>query len=373
MKNNYKLRFNISEISIILFVILIINLVYFYFNLPRLGEDSSRYIYAAEALLSGQPLEPRAQSYFGYIFFIAIAKILGLNNSGIVFLQILLFCVATYYLYLIGILIDSKKVGLLAAIIYGFNLDLIKWNLYILTETLYISLVIITIYYFLLLLNDQRTLKNYFFLIGLAILLLVTRPNGLVIVPILSIYLAVRMYGFLKIIMISSAIFLICLLSFLFYFQNYFNVLQDVAPINSIYNGVIIWGYSNWNLTMPIHSTTESSIFSFFIYLFTNLPYILELFFYRVIIELGHIRPFYSFLHNIVVGGSLLIIYTLAIYGYINRIKSVNTEFINLYIFINIIIIAFTYSDWDGRFLNYFLPFIFLYSSIGLKYLIKFK
>jgi hypothetical protein len=83
----------------------------------------------------------------------------------------------------------------------------------------------------------------------------------------------------------------------------------------------------------------------------------------RIFIELVHVRPFYSFRHNLVLLLSLPFLYLLALMGLkVNRERSL-THLILLAVGSQLFVVAITFADSDGRFLLYVLPLVCLFSS----------
>lgn len=81
---------------------LLLNLAIFASYGIRLGGDSPRYIDGAVRLLSNQPLAANQVGYYGYIAVIALNQALGLDNAGVVLLQLLVSAFALYCLYSLG-------------------------------------------------------------------------------------------------------------------------------------------------------------------------------------------------------------------------------------------------------------------------------
>jgi hypothetical protein len=85
----------------------------------------------------------------------------------------------------------------------------------------------------------------------------------------------------------------------------------------------------------------------------------------RVAAEFGHVRPFYSKLHNTALLLFLPTIYASAVYGFYKlRTEPLVLLVIAIVLYHTLIIAAF-FADWDGRFLLYIFPLIGVLSSSG--------
>jgi hypothetical protein len=85
----------------------------------------------------------------------------------------------------------------------------------------------------------------------------------------------------------------------------------------------------------------------------------------RVAAEFGHVRPFYSTLHNIAILLFLPPIYGFALYGFYQRRNEPLALLIIAIVLYHTLIIAAFFADWDCRFLLHFFPLIGVLSSSG--------
>lgn len=101
------------------------------------------------------------------------------------------------------------KIGLIAAILFGFHPDLIEISAMLMTETLYLFWIVLAIYFFVKLFNEPDKLK---FSVLLALSLGITvlnRPSAALFLPIILIfYLIQKRY---KAMMIFLLLFILCL------------------------------------------------------------------------------------------------------------------------------------------------------------------
>ena len=85
----------------------------------------------------------------------------------------------------------------------------------------------------------------------------------------------------------------------------------------------------------------------------------------RIWTGLAHVRPFYSFRHNLAIAATLPLLYLLAIIGFIGQRSRLITWATLTIIGAHLTLIGLTWADWDGRFLLYVLPLMTLYSAVG--------
>lgn len=148
-----------------------------------------------------------------YEYFLAgVYQIFGRHIEIVWILQALLHAITAYLIFLICREIfreNSKKIGLIAAILFGFHPDLIEISAMLMTETLYLFWIVLAIYFFVKFFNEPDKLKFSVLLalsLGIAVL---NRPSAALFLPIILIfYLIQKRY---KAMMIFLLLFILCL------------------------------------------------------------------------------------------------------------------------------------------------------------------
>ena len=86
--------------------------------------------------------------------------------------------------------------------------------------------------------------------------------------------------------------------------------------------------------------------------------------FYKVFFFFGHIRPFYSQVHNLII---MLVLYPCYLFAILTLkkypIEQSAKVFICTFILSQAAVVALYMEDWDGRFLLPVIPFVFLLAS----------
>jgi Dolichyl-phosphate-mannose-protein mannosyltransferase len=107
------------------------------------GGDSLRYVDGTDRVFHHVELVGKQRSYSGYIIFLVFLRYLHLSNVGVVTIQICLAAVAGLALYELAKHLAGRMAGLLAAVLFLINPDIFRWNLFVLTDALYIDFVIL--------------------------------------------------------------------------------------------------------------------------------------------------------------------------------------------------------------------------------------
>ncbi|HXK80900.1 MAG TPA: hypothetical protein PLO05_01925 [Bacteroidales bacterium] len=389
MKKYFKrienLLYNQSSLltGIILFIILS---VFFYLNISNYSSgsisngqqgikywlDTERYLEAADNILSGVPLQGREVQFSGYILILAFIKLLKLPLVSIVIIQIIVAIIAAFLMFRIIIQItESKIAALLSIFLFLCNPFITKWHLYILTESLYTSLILI----YLITLYYAITNKNYYNYILTFILLLITisiRPNAWLLLPLSFVFIIIysnwRKYTKITLSILIPISFILILAGI----SEINKSIMITTPIDNLENGITVWGHNELNLNMPKDSVINRTDWTAgFSYVLKHPLASTKLACMRIWYSIIHIRPFHSVEYKTHVLIWILPAYLLTIIALVKfwRRKLIKLGF--WFIATHLIVIALSYAEHDSRFDIYILPIFYLISGISLGLLIQ--
>lgn len=389
MKKYFKrienLLYNQSSLltGIILFLILS---VFFYLNISNYSSgsisngqqgikywlDTERYLEAADNILSGIPLQDREVQFSGYILILAFIKLLKIPLVSIVIIQIIVAIIAAFLMFRIIIQItESKIAALLSIFLFLCNPFITKWHLYILTESLYTSLILI----YLITLYYAITNKNYYNYILTFILLLITisiRPNAWLLLPLSFVFIIIysnwRKYTKITLSILIPISFILILAEI----SEINKSIMITTPIDNLENGITVWGHNELNLNMPKDSVINRTDWTAgFSYVLKHPLASTKLACMRIWYSIIHIRPFHSVEYKTHVLIWILPAYLLTIIALVKfwRRKLIKLGF--WFIATHLIVIALSYAEHDSRFDIYILPIFYLISGISLGLLIQ--
>jgi len=325
--------------------------------------DSELYLSDAKNLLAGQWPQGRGMWYLSYSSFLAFVFLLGGSNSTIILLQVLLSGVAALCLYKISVLVTgSASEAFLTVFFYLSWLKIHEWNTILYTESLFTSCSIIC----LALLMRSKHYWQYVVVFVLTLFTFFVRPTGFAFLIGLIFYLVFLVKNKMDkrllvstIVVVSVAIFLLgCYM------------LEEADLIDSYARGEVIYPNISVGLEIPadlIIPTKNAPAFArLFAFAFDNPVYFAKLSFYKLILFIGNVKPYFSPIHNSIIVFILYPIYIFAIIGYYRFGKTQYEKyFIIGYVASLALTISLTSENWDGRFLVPVLPFIFLLASHG--------
>jgi hypothetical protein len=338
--------------------------------------DSPRYLSYAHKLLSqGQWYRTHDIWYFSYVLYVAFIFWVGGCEKFIVGGQVILSGIALYFLYHSAILLTQKRiVGLLAVFFYLLWFKISAWNFYILTESLYASMICITLYFIIQI--PTQSSSYYFGVLPLVLFTAMARPTGIALLGaflLMGFSILHQKYRFSWQKICLASMVLLC--GFYFLLNR---MLQTFVIVENYAMGEIVFGVtqyhsyrfwltvSNENLIVP--STQLAPIDRLFWFVIYNPIYFFKLASFKLFWFLGHIKPYYSLKHNLFIMAVLYPLYFFCIKGilYLKKIKPLQ-HFMISYVTLHCLIIMFNNEDWDGRFIISILPVVFLMASVGMK------
>jgi 4-amino-4-deoxy-L-arabinose transferase-like glycosyltransferase len=324
------------------------------------GGDSLRYVGEANRVFHHVGLVGKQRSYSGYILFFALLRYLHLSSVWVATVQIFVAALSGLALYELAKHLAGRMAGLLATILFLLNPDIFRWNLFVLTDALYIDFVILACWAIWKASGSLLT-KTLFF----AVVLFASsiRPNGWALPLIAVTYWILRQTKnrMAKLILLATVF-----ISFgygLSRVQFFVSGIENESPLRALTNNVIVWGYPHSFGEAPDSESVDWTKLG--LRVVRNPVSTMRLAGLRVAVEFAHVRPFYSKVHNIALVLFLPAIYISAIYGFCQLRNEPLVLLMVSIIFYHTLVIAAFFADWDGRFLLYIFPLIGVLSSSG--------
>jgi len=331
----------------------------------RAGGDTPRYVEGA-ANLGHRPLEGMQRLFPGYIALLAASTAAGFGAGGVVALQIVMAAVATVLLYELGRRVAYPSVGIIAAGLFVLNVDIARWHAYILTDSLYISLVVVAAY--AIHIASERGGWRYAAAAAALVAAALVRPHGRLLAIAAAVYWVARRPSHAsRAVAVAAAVALIGAAAI-----TARGALRAEAesPGRWLGEGVVIWADPESRLPMPGETgaltaagATSAAPLAYAVRhpLATS-----RLAASRIGLELLHARRFYSTAHNAAVVVTLGPTYVLAVLGFL-RLRDRPLAWLLAGIAgLHFLMVAATFADWDGRFLLYVLPLLDLFAAAGL-------
>ena len=337
------------------------------------GCDSERYLGGAENLCQGKGIEGYRNAYIGYMAIIALGKILGIGLQFTLLFQIVFTFLASIAFYdLIKSITKSKTAGILGACFYLSSPYIVTWVLFIHTESLYSSMLVISAWT-LNKVHQKQTFVNYLILLITIVFTSTLRPNGWSLIPISLFFIIQHSHLLFR---SKIIIYLSILIGFIFVmnYSPWFSKKRELDGLHQlIRTGQIICDKKTYHLPMPKESfSNKNDLIESFIYIVKHPFYFIKLATLRVASELFPIyRPWLTIKFIIRFNLWMLPTYFFTLVSFYFMKKQIGLKIIISFLFAHILIIALSFSEREFRFLTQMLPLFYLAGTCGLYFIIQ--
>ena len=350
--------------------LLVLWLIIHAYMVARLGiiatGDAEKYNEEAIYFLqTGAFTENRFWLYSFYVLCRAFFIYLGIPLVGMYLFQLVLNGLATICFYQLAYKITgTMQQSLMATALLIICFTYQRWTVFMITESLFCSLIIIFSWAFFVL--PRAWQGKYFLLLITFVPLLFTRPSGLY--------------------------FLLILIPVIFYLFRKRNKSRNSIPIIAgilfLFTGLVLFGLRNATMLDFVKPFAENNVLCYIPelppageyqpggnpvqnileYVINNPVHTLWLMFKRFLSYWGMLRSHYSFGHNLSLALFFYPIYLLALFGIPlawkrNRVFTIYS--ISIFIVFTLSVLL-TCDDWNNRFIMPLLPFIFILAAMGI-------
>ena len=300
--------------------------------------DSTFYFNAASHVTELSSFE---SLYSGYIYLIFFSQII--SNSGIlmVAIQAIFVITAAYAMFSLAQDYGGSLASWVAVSFYLLAPMLSQWTRYILTESIFYSLIVIGL--------RLATLKSNWSgaaIIPLTVLLTTLRPNGVLIgCAVLTIFVLEKLREPSKRIFLIFSIWIFC---------GFFLLSGGGESQGSFFEktleGNVVFGVKELNFDMPQPDSLDRSNFAYAKYIFDNPIPNVEIGLLRIFWELKQFRPWYSASLNLFLMVTMASFFLFSFIGLIKIWRKPLLKAITILTLPSAILIALTWAIWEGRF-----------------------
>jgi hypothetical protein len=362
-------------LAIIIIVWAIIQFYFIYHHGIITTGEAEKYIAEAHTFLSTGTLSaPKYWFYFVQISLLAIAFKTGLGYSFALIVQLLFNALATYSFYRLISRLFPYQTAIAGTLLLLLNYPFQEFNVYLQTESFFYSFTILFSSYVLQL--SKLTLLRFTGIVAALAILCITRPTGILFVPVTFIYL---FFAFLKHINTKLKItFTIAVTLVVTWALNGLlgsgGDLDFMLPYREEH---IICGLPTLNQPASIDTATNgNSLYGLAYYITHNFSQFCRLALLKCKSFFTMVRPYYNTGHNILLAVYFYPIYVFALSG-INWWRRHNASrliYLSGSILITLCTTLLTCDDWHNRWLLSISPYLLLLALPAInKLLLMFK
>ncbi len=329
--------------------------------------EATKYIdQANNVLLNGGYSAPKYFFYSTLIFIIVFFIKIGGGFAAVVGFQIALNGVATYCLFKLGKAVAQNSVSAyITTLLFIVFIPLQSWNTYLYTESLFISLSIFFIYFVHR--YPPFTIRNFAIGLFFLILLVLTRPFGvLYMLPFLIYALVISQKTFRIILSVAT----IAGIAVFFALINYaFQGGEDMDAMKPFKESHIICFMPTANASPLNVRETGKPVSDMFHYIIHTPGHFTGLMVKRLVSFFILPKPYFSLRHNMLLTGIIIPTYLFALIAvWKRRIQNRLTLFLGLIVLIYAVGTTFQCNDYHNRFIMPVFSIILLFTGAGIAY-----
>ncbi|OQP54237.1 hypothetical protein A4H97_22330 [Niastella yeongjuensis] len=333
--------------------------------------EPEKYITEGHGFLATGTLSaPKYWLYFTQIGLLAIAFKTGLGYSFALVVQLLFSALATWSFYqLLGRLFPYET-AFIGTLLLLLNYPFQEFNVYLQTESIFYSFTILFSTY-MLQLSKLTPLRFTGILTALAILC-ITRPTGILFVPVAFIYL---FFAFLKNMDIKLKIAITCTVAviFIWVLNTLLGSGGDLDFMLPYREEHIICGFPTLNQPAAIDSTSNgNSVYGLLYYITHNFSQFSRLALFKCKSFFALMRPYYSTGHNILLAAYFYPLYALAILSinWWRKHQAYPLLYVSGLILITLGTTLLTCDDWHNRWFLTISPYLLLLALPAINKLV---
>jgi hypothetical protein len=327
-------------------------------------EEAVKYTYEAGYFAEhGAFSQPKYIFYSGYIFFRIICDAIGAGDVGMYVIQLLVNALAVICFYKLILKLSGKyQAAVFGTLLLILCIPYQKWTAYLFTESIFFSLVLI--YTYVLFATFQNRYTKPVLAIVLLLLLIITRPTGMLVIPATFAFISYHLFLNKKKIL-AFAIWLPGIAGLLLLVDAAMKGKGEFDFIKPFIEEHIVCGVPESAATGNVGNGDSLRIL--LLYISQHFIDFMQLAFRRLISFFGLIRTYYSAMHNLLLIAGFYPIYVLSTFGIRYMYRSMRSFFI----FSVVLVATFAFSvmltcdDWHNRFIMPVMPIIFIYAAVG--------
>ena len=333
------------------------------------GLEAEKYIEQGNLLYkTGELSEPKYIFYLPVILLVYFCRLTDVPVHFIVLVQVILFAIALFYFYKLGKNIGNKTIAFYSTALLILFIPLQIWNFYLYSDSIFISLTII--FTCLVYMYGERGSKGIIIILLFLFLLIFSRPNGMLFIPPLIIFLLFKTWQSRQLRILCMALSLFFMISLYFLMNMAFRGGGDLDILKPFVEEHIICFIPTKTTGTNIDIVkTENPLNDLFYYIIHNPIHFLRLTALKLFSFFNLTRSYYSTAHNIFLLIFIIPVYFFSFIGLVKFSKSDRNSslFILSLLVLYPLAISFQCDDWHSRFTMIIMPYLILFGVHGFE------
>lgn len=331
--------------------------------------EAEKYVTQGNLLYeTGKLSDTKYIFYLPVILLVYLCRLFDTSYLPVVLVQVALSGLSLFYFYKLSANIGNKSIAFYSSLLLALFIPLQVWNFYLYSDSIFISLTII--YTYLIYTYGTKGIKGTVVILLFLLLLLFSRPHGLLFIPPTIIYLLLRNQTRLALVS-SIGLCLLLFIGMYILLNTAFTGGEDMDAMKPFIEEHII-------CFVPLKPEgadldivkTASPVNDIFYYIFHNPLHFLKFTFLKLHSFFNMTRSYYSTGHNILLSLLLIPVYLFGLIGFFRFIKPFKkfTLFLASLLILYPLGATFQCDDWHSRFTLVVFPYFILLACIGASF-----
>ncbi len=329
--------------------------------------EAEKYVRQGNLLYdTGELSNTKYLFYLPVILLVYLCRLIGVSYHFVVLVQVLLSAYSLFCFYKLAKGIGNEWVAFFSSALLAVFVPLQVWNFYLYSDSIFISLTIIFTY--VVYRQGSRGAAGTIAIALFLVLLIFSRPNGLLLVPPTIVYLLFRKQTKNRL-LLSGAISAVLLLGMYILLNTLFTGGEDMDAMKPFIEEHIICfvpmnpGGANLNIVQ-----TSNPVNDIFYYIVHNPLHFSKFAVLKLFSFFNLTRSYYSTAHNIALILVLVPVYILGLIGLFRFVKPFRnfTIFLVSLLILYPLAVTFQCDDWHSRFTMVVFPYFLLMATKGL-------
>jgi len=337
---------------------------------PRHGVDTQRFIAGSDHFAAATPYQAKEGRYRGYIWLLTLSRRVFAQPEGILVLQWL--CSLASSLLICRVILERTNwmCAIAGTVCFIAFPDISQWNNYVLTDSFYISAIAATLF------AAHRVLlaptgARFAWLAAALLFAGLLRPSGWLVIAVTVPFLWFELQGINRRSVLVAAIVVAGGVTVFVGTSAFRGGVYSEHPDGGFAAGFVIDGYRAADHQMPSPSfTMDGTLTSVARYAWEAPGATAGLVGARLARGIAHVRPYYSWPHNVLIAVMLWPLNLLAVAALPAIARDGFSRYLWLICASHLLLIAVVLIDWDGRFYIHTLPAVVVLAMDGLYRLI---
>lgn len=189
----------VRDILVLVTMSLLPRVVYYFYNLISEGglpqaHDTQWYLEHAQLLISQRHIDFDFNGvfYLSYYSLLALLLLIFKTPAAVVFVQMLINAFSVILAYKITLMLFNRRTAVITGMIYAFLWPMIFWSIYIITDSLFISLLLLQVYFLLKAFEERKRVYGYSFFFT-SLYMIFFRPTGIITLTFLCMYIIINL------------------------------------------------------------------------------------------------------------------------------------------------------------------------------------